>query len=118
MITNLLIRKRNQLLPLYAKQSRRKTFLKKYDNMTRIILIKGCDIPFDYDGIMGVPITFIDKFNPDQFDILGLNDNFNPYNPDRRGGYGYINGHQAYHRLMIKHKLTYDEHGIVIGRKG
>jgi hypothetical protein len=30
------------------------------------------DIPFDYDGVMGVPVTFLDKFNPNQFEILGM----------------------------------------------
>ena len=34
--------------------------------------MKTEDIPFDYDGIMGVPITVLDKYNPDQFDILGI----------------------------------------------
>jgi len=44
----------------------------KYDNYDAIEVSKIADIPYDYDGIMGVPITFMDKFNPDQFEILGI----------------------------------------------
>lgn len=44
----------------------------KYDNYDGINVDKTADIPLDYDGIMGVPITFLDKYNPDQFEILGL----------------------------------------------
>jgi len=45
---------------------------RKYDNYDAIEVGYTSDIPSDYDGIMGVPITFLDKHNPDQFDILGL----------------------------------------------
>ena len=44
----------------------------KYDNYDAINVGKTEDIPYDYSGIMGVPITFLDKYNPDQFEILGL----------------------------------------------
>ena len=44
----------------------------KYDNYDAIEVSKVLQIPLDYDGIMGVPITFLDKFNPDQFKIIGL----------------------------------------------
>ena len=44
----------------------------KYDNYDAIHIEKTEDIPFDYDGIMGVPITFIQKYNPNQYEILGL----------------------------------------------
>lgn len=43
----------------------------KYDNYDAIEVSKTKDIPCDYEGIMGVPITFMDKYNPDQFEILG-----------------------------------------------
>ena len=43
----------------------------KYANFDAIEVSKTMDIPFDYDGPMGVPITFLDKYNPHQFDILG-----------------------------------------------
>ena len=43
-----------------------------YDNYTAINIDKVVDIPDDYTDIMGVPITFIDKYNPNQFEIVGL----------------------------------------------
>ena len=42
----------------------------KYDNYEAINVDKSSDIPCDYDGVMGVPITFLDKYNPDQFEII------------------------------------------------
>ena len=44
----------------------------KYDNYDAINVDKTNDIPMDYDGVMGVPITFLDKYNPEQFEIVGL----------------------------------------------
>ena len=49
----------------------------KYDNYDAINVDKVHEIPCDYDGIMGVPITFLDKYNPDQFEILGVADRNN-----------------------------------------
>jgi hypothetical protein len=43
-----------------------------YDNYDAIEVSKTADIPFDYDGAIGVPITFLDKYNPEQFEILGI----------------------------------------------
>ena len=44
----------------------------KYDNFDAIEVAQTADIPQDYDGIMGVPITFMDKYNPEQFEIIGI----------------------------------------------
>ena len=44
----------------------------KFDNYDAIFISKVVDIPMDYKGVMGVPISFMDKYNPDQFDIIGL----------------------------------------------
>ena len=44
----------------------------KYDNYDAISVDKTCDIPADYNGLMGVPITFLDKYNPKQLEIIGL----------------------------------------------
>ena len=53
-------------------------------------------------GLMGVPISFLDKYNPDQFDIIGL-DRYIPDNP--RYGYRFtLNGRETYARIIIKHK--------------
>ena len=67
--TNLDIRKRHEDLILIRKYNPED--YPKYDNYNAIEVSKVKDIPYDYEGIMGVPITFIDKYNPDQFEILG-----------------------------------------------
>ena len=43
-----------------------------YDSFDAIECCPTANIPFDYDGLMGVPITFLDKYNPDQFEIVGI----------------------------------------------
>ena len=44
----------------------------KYDNYNAINVNKVVDIPQDFDGVMGVPITFLDKYNPKQFELIGI----------------------------------------------
>ena len=68
--TNLDIDKRYEPLDLY-KEYTPEEYL-KYDNYDAIEVSKVADIPLDYDGIMGVPITFFDKYCPEQFEIIGL----------------------------------------------
>lgn len=74
--TNLEQPKRHELLPLYKKYTPEE--YPKYDNYDAIEVSKVAEIPCDYvssencNGIMGVPITFLDKYNPDQFEIVGL----------------------------------------------
>ena len=67
--TNLDIKKRHEDLILYKKYTTEE--FPKYDNYDAIEVSKTSDIPMDYDGIIGVPITFLDKFNPSQFEIVG-----------------------------------------------
>ena len=68
--TNLDIAKRHEELVLYKNYSRKE--YPKYKNYDAIEVSQDSkDIPMDYDGAMGVPITFLDKHNPDQFEILG-----------------------------------------------
>ena len=50
----------------------------KYDNYDAINVDKLSEIPVDYDGIMGVPITFMEKYNPEQFEIIGITDRNSP----------------------------------------
>jgi hypothetical protein len=50
-----------------------------YDNYDAIEVSRAVDIPVDYDGAMGVPITFLDKYNPKQFEILGITDRGNAW---------------------------------------
>ncbi len=68
--TNLDYKERHEDLILYERYSPEK--YPKYDNYDAINVDKTKDIPIDYDGVMGVPITFLDKFNPDQFEIVAF----------------------------------------------
>jgi hypothetical protein len=68
--TNLDYKERHENLILYKKYS--SEFYPKYDNFDAIEVGKTEEIPCDYDGVMGVPVTFLDKYNPDQFKILGI----------------------------------------------
>ena len=68
--TNLPHKKRNKELILYKKYSPEE--YPHYDNYDAIEVSKIIDIPEDWTGVMGVPITFLDKYNPEQFEILGL----------------------------------------------
>ena len=66
--TNLEHKKRHEELILYKNYSPAE--YPKYDNYDAINVNKVADIPCDYEGVMGVPITFLDKYNPDQFEIV------------------------------------------------
>lgn len=68
--TNLDIKKRHENLILYRTYNPEE--YPTYDNYHAIEVNKVSEIPCDYDGVMGVPITFMDKYNPEQFEILGL----------------------------------------------
>lgn len=68
--TNLEHSKRQEKMILYKKYN--PTDYPKYDNYNAIEVSKTADIPMDYDGAMGVPITFLDKYNPEQFEIVGM----------------------------------------------
>lgn len=68
--TNLEIAKRYEDLPLYKTYTPEQYPL--YDNYDAINIDKVMDIPYDFLGFMGVPITFFDKYNPEQFEIIGL----------------------------------------------
>ena len=65
------------------------------------------DIPEDYDGVMGVPITFLDNYNPEQFVVIGISGNLaNPLMIDgkRKSGRFYVNGKRLYDRIVIRNK--------------
>ena len=75
--TNLDHRKRHENLPLYKRYTPDE--YPKFDNYDAINVNITSDIPYDYNGVMGVPITFMDKYNPDQFEILGMCENEDLY---------------------------------------
>ena len=68
--TNLDHKKRHEDLILYKQYNDDE--YPKYDNYDAIDVSKTANIPLDYDGVMGVPITFLDKYNPNQFEIIGI----------------------------------------------
>lgn len=70
--TNLEIKKRHEDLILTETYKGNEEKYPHYDNYDAIDVGKTSDIPYDYDGAMGVPITFLDKYNPEQFELLGL----------------------------------------------
>ena len=77
----------------------------RYDNYDAIEVSKTQDIPADYAGAMGVPITFLTKYNPDQFEIIGCSYSYGePLGYHRQGcGFGAsVNGVQVYKRLFIR----------------
>ena len=107
--TNMDIAKRHEDLILY------KTFnpneYPRYDNYDAINVDKTKDIPFDYKDIMGVPITFLDKYNPEQFEILGMSASAG-YDEEivgipflgEKDARPLINGQNIYARIFIKNK--------------
>ena len=76
-LTNLDIAKRHEELILYKHYMPEE--YPKYENYDAIEVSKVVDIPCDYEGAMGVPITFLDKYNPEQFEILGITENKDLY---------------------------------------
>lgn len=108
--TNLEIKKLYEDLILYREYSRED--YPKYDNYDAINVDKVKDIPVNYDGVMGVPVTFIDKYNPNQFEIVGCTES------ECRGAsnglwdessgicQALVNGEKKYKRLFIRRKLS------------
>lgn len=98
--TNLDISKRHENLILYKNYSPEE--YPKYDNYDAINVNKVAEIPSDYAGIMGVPITFLDKYNPEQFEIIVI-DRYVEDNPNYGRRFS-INGNEIYARILIKNK--------------
>lgn len=96
--TNLDHKKPHEELLLYKKYNEEE--YPKYDNYDAIEVGKTKDIPMDYNGIMGVPITFLDKYCPTQFEIVGqmMTTKITEFN----FGYPYIDGKKKFARLLIK----------------
>ncbi len=74
-----------------------------YDNYNAINVNAAKDIPYDFKGIMGVPITFLHKLNTNQFEIIGILNGSRDNNPEKQS-HPYINGKKKYARLLIKLK--------------
>ncbi len=105
--TNLDLKKRHEEMILVKRYSPSEYL--KYDNYDAIEISKMINIPYDYSDPMGVPITFLDKYNPDQFEIIGAD--FDLAGPVQiEGKYKpspqrfYINSERKYARIIIRNK--------------
>lgn len=106
--TNLDITKRHEILILW-KQYMPEEY-PKYDNYDVINVDKVAEIPVDYDGVMGVPVTFLDKYNPGQFELIGMaEDNGKGYSGeaacwDGLNPHCVVHGKNMYKRIFIRRK--------------
>jgi hypothetical protein len=116
--TNLEHNKRHEPIILYKEYNPEKfpEEYPKYDNYDAIEVKKTAEIPVNYDGIMGVPVTFMNKYNPEQFEIIWqASGNTRASAPkevlkklsykqhkEDRGGCGVVNGKRVYSRILIK----------------
>ena len=105
--TNIENKKRTQPIDLYKRYSFEE--YPKYDNYDAIEVGRVDEIPMDYDGVMGVPITFLYKYNPTQFEIIGMSASAG-YNKDivgipfigEKDARCLINGKNVYARILIR----------------
>lgn len=134
--TNLDHGRRHQILPLmtmsdnlkFSAGLREKTSYDRYENYEAIEVGTYKEIPSDYDGVMGVPITFLDKYNPEQFEIVGTTESNDSDNACRTRVYtskecrdaylnrfgkpgvydlnasGVVNGIKLFKRILIRHR--------------
>jgi len=101
-LTNLDTFKRHEDIVLTKEYFGNENEYPKYDNYDGINVNKTKDIPLDYKGAMGVPITFLHKFNPDQFEIIKFRKGDNEKDLS-------INGKCPYFRILIKNKRIQTE---------
>ncbi|MCY3740492.1 MAG: adenine-specific methyltransferase EcoRI family protein [Candidatus Poribacteria bacterium] len=99
--TNLNHKKRNEELILFKRYSPEEYL--KYDNYDAINVNKTADIPVDYAGEMGVPITFLDKHNPEQFEIIGMDRPLITQLTGKQSRFK-IKGKEIYARIVIRNK--------------
>ena len=105
--TNIENKRRNEKIDLYKRYSFED--YPKYDNYDAIEVSRVDEIPMDYDGVMGVPITFLYKYNPTQFEIIGMSASAG-YNKDivgipfigEKDARCLINGKNVYARILIR----------------
>lgn len=98
--TNLDYPERHEDMVLYKKYN--PDDYPMYDNYDAIDVGQTKDIPYDYDGVMGVPTTFLAKWNPEQFEILGSS-RYHDGNPNA-DDINFINGKGKFTRILIKRK--------------
>lgn len=107
--TNLDVAKRHEKLILWKHYTPEE--YPKYDNYDAINVDKVSEIPCDYDGVMGVPITFMDKYNPLDFEIIGADEaegtgfSNGLYIQNSKYKQCYANGKRIYKRIFIRKKV-------------
>ena len=105
--TNMDHKQRHEPLILYKEYN--PTDNPRYDNYDAIEVSKTSEIPMDYDGVMGVPISFLDKYCPEQFEILGMTSSWDESDATKnlktsvkyRHG-PLLNGKEIYRRILIR----------------
>lgn len=102
--TNLDIKKRHEKAILWKEYTAKD--YPKYDNYDAIEVSKVIEIPKDYDGVMGVPITFMTQYNPEQFEIISLSASHGKEPKGIENESGCINGKWVYSRILIRKKPT------------
>ena len=106
--TNLPHKKRNDKMILYKRYTPEE--FPHYDNYDAIEVSKTKHIPVDYTGIMGVPITFLDKYNPEQFEIIGATESEGSgfscglWDSKSKVRQATVNGQKVYKRIFIRNK--------------
>lgn len=105
--TNIPHKKRNEEIILHKTYNEQE--YPKYDNYNAINVDKTKDIPCDYFGAIGVPISFLDKYNPKQFEVIGISANGQVENNLKIGDYRtynnpFLGSRKVYQRLFIKRK--------------
>ena len=104
--TNLDFPQRHGELTLYKRYNPKE--YPHYDNYDAINVDKVADIPCDYDDVMGVPITYLDKYNPDQFEILGITESNGRgfatglWDEASKKAHPYVKGEKKYARIFIR----------------
>lgn len=104
--TNLDHKKRHEELILYKSYTPEE--YSKYDNYNAVNVDKTSEIPCDYYGVMGVPITFLDKYNPEQFEIVGCTESEGKgfsnglWDASSKVAQPLVGGKRIYKRLFIK----------------
>ncbi|ASJ97399.1 adenine-specific methyltransferase EcoRI family protein [Shewanella marisflavi] len=100
--------KRHEEMILVQRYSGNEEDYPKYDNYNAIEVSRTQNIPMDYAGFMGVPITFLTKYNPEQFEIVGATESEGKgfsnglWNPESGVAQAMINGKKVYKRLFIR----------------
>lgn len=114
--TNLDFDKRHESITIYKRYTPAE--YPHYDNYDAINVDKVSDIPCDYDGAMGVPITFLDKHNPEQFEIIGLANDKRDNDPIFiKGTPTHLDAqHKSFVGMVLHGKAPYAR--IIIKRKG